>query len=335
MSGSPNRQIVLVRRPIGDITDDCFEQVDAPVPQPADGEAVVRVRYLSLDPAQRGWMSDQPSYLPPMSLGEVVRSAGAGEVIASRNLSLPIGMNVMGLLGWQDYAVVGANTLSQPLPPEIDLVDALSVFGSTGITAYIGVLDIGKPHEGETFVVSGAAGGVGSIAGQIAKILGARVIGIAGSDEKCAWVVDDLGFDACVNYRSDDVEKRLRELCPDGIDVYFDNVGGPILEAVLSQINMRARIVLCGAISQYNDVELPQGPRNLSRLIGQRGRMEGFILLDHLARFGEAVLQLGAWVREGRLRSRVHMVEGLERAPQAINMLFSGENTGKLLVKVS
>jgi NADPH-dependent curcumin reductase CurA len=318
------------------ITEDLFEVVEAPAPEPGDGEAIVKVEYVSLDPTMRGWMTDEPSYLPPVGIGEVMRSAGAGTVVESKSAEFPVGTKVMGLVGWQDYAIVGGpnGAFVRTLDSGMDLVDALSVYGTTGLTAYFGIVDIGQPQPGETFVVSGAAGGVGSIAGQIAKILGCRVVGIAGTAEKCAWLTKELGFHAAVNYRTEDVPSALAAACPNGIDVYFDNVGGEILDAALGLMNNFGRIVACGMISQYNNTELAPGPRNISNIVGRRLKMQGLILLDHLARFDEAAQQLATWIDEGRLQNRVHLVGGLLEAPRAINMLFTGENTGKLVVRV-
>ncbi len=331
-----NRRILLVQRPVEMFTAACFEVVEEPVPEPGAGEAVVKLEYFSLDPSMRGWARDEPSYLPPVPLGEVMRSGGAGHVIASNDPAFPVGAAVTGLLGWQEYAVVGGSTgaLASPLPDGVDLVDALSVFGTTGITAYFGVTDIGRAVAGETFVVSGAAGGVGTIAGQIAKIIGCRVVGIAGGKEKCRFVVDELGFDHCIDYKEGHVAEALRDACPDGIDVYFDNVGGEILDAALEHMNDFGRIVACGMISGYNDAERPPGPRNIFRIVTRRLRMQGFIVIDFLPRFGEAAMQLAEWMGEGRIKSRVHVVEGFLAAPTAINMLFTGENVGKLIVKL-
>jgi NADPH-dependent curcumin reductase CurA len=318
------------------IGEDCFEVVDDDAPEAADGEAIVKIEYVSLDPAMRGWVTDAPSYLPPVAIGEVMRSAGSGTVIASKSDEYPVGTKVMGLVGWQDYAVVGGprGAFVRALGEDIDLVDALSVYGTTGLTAYFGITDIAQPAPGETFVVSGAAGGVGSVAGQIAKALECRVVGIAGTDEKCAWLTERLGFDAAVNYRAGDIAASLAKTCPEGIDVYFDNVGGEILDAALGLMNDFGRIVACGMISRYNDTELAPGPRNIANIVGRRLKMQGLILTDHLARFDEAAQQLGAWMADGRLQSRVHVVEGLLEAPRAINMLFTGENVGKLVVRV-
>lgn len=333
---SANRKILLVQRPVEMFTESCFEVVEAPVPEPAEGEAVVKVEYLSLDPAMRGWVKDEPSYLPPVQLGEVMRSGGAGHIVASKNAALPVGAAVMGMLGWQEHALIGGATgaMVNPLPDGVDLVDSLSLFGSTGVTAYFGVLDVGAAKTGETMVVSGAAGGVGSIAGQIGKIVGCRVVGIAGTKEKCSWVVDELGFDACINYREGNVEDALREACSDGIDVYFDNVGGDILDAALANMKDFGRLVECGMISRYNDAELEPGPKHITNIVTRRLRMQGFIVIDYLARFAEAAIQLAVWGAEGKITHKVHVVDGFLNAPTAINMLFTGENTGKLVVKV-
>jgi NADPH-dependent curcumin reductase len=331
-----NRKILLVQRPVEMFTDECFEVVEAEIPEPDDGEAVVKIEFFSLDPAMRGWARDEPSYLPPIPLGEVMRSGAAGRVVASKNPALPVGAGVMGMLGWQEHAVIGGNTgaMVSALPDGVELVDSLSLFGSTGVTAYFGLLEIGQPKAGETIVVSGAAGGVGSIAGQIGKIAGCRVVGIAGTKEKCSWVVDELGFDACIDYRRENVADALREVCPNGVDVYFDNVGGDILDAALQNMNDFGRIVACGMISRYNHAEPEPGPRHINNVVSRRLRIQGFIVIDFLARFGEAAMQLAAWAAEGKLKNRVQVVDGFLNAPTALNMLFSGANTGKLVVKL-
>ena len=243
-------------------TDECFEVVEAPVPEPGDGEAVVKIEYFSLDPAMRGWVRDEPSYLPPVPLGDVMRSGAAGHVVASKNPSLPVGAAVMGLLGWQEHAVIGGNTgaMANALPDGVELVDSLSLFGSTGVTAYFGVLDIGQPKAGRRSSCRVRPAASDRSPGQIGKIVGCRVVGIAGTKEKCSWVVDELGFDACIDYRTENVADALRDACPNGIDVYFDNVGGDILDAALQNMNDFGRIVACGMISRYNDAEPGPGP---------------------------------------------------------------------------
>ena len=331
-----NRKILLVQRPVEMFTDACFEVVEEKIPEPGAGEAVVKLEYLSLDPAMRGWARDERSYLPPVPIGDVMRSGAAGRIVASNNPSFPVGTGVMGLLGWQEYAVIGgaSGVLANPLPEGIELIDSLSLFGSTGVTAYIGMTEIGQAKAGETVVVSGAAGGVGSVAGQVAKILGCRVVGIAGTKEKCSWVVDELGFDACIDYKEGDVAQRLGEVCPEGIDVYFDNVGGDILDAALQHMNDFGRLVECGMISAYNDREPVPGPKHMTNIVTRRLRMQGFIVIDHLAQFAEAAIQLGTWAAEGKIKNRVHVVDGFLSAPSAVNLLFTGGNVGKLVVKV-
>ncbi len=331
-----HRVIKMASHPDGALEDDDFELVDAPVPEPADGEALVRTLYLSLDPAIRVWMNGIDTYVPGIHVGDVMRAGGLGEVVRSRNAAYTEGDLVFGMMQWSEYCIARAGPDGMmTLPRQEPITAFLSVLGVTGLTAYFGMFDVARPKEGETVVVSGAAGAVGSVAGQIGKIIGCRVVGIAGGPEKCAWITDELGFDAWIDYKSEDVAARLRETCPDGIDVFFDNVGGEILDAVLGQINLHARIALCGAISQYDTAELSPGPRNFLNLIPQRGRVEGFILLDYRDRFVDAILQLGQWVQEGRIRYAEDIVDGLENAPAAFRRLFSGENTGKLIVKVA
>jgi NADPH-dependent curcumin reductase CurA len=274
--------------------------------------------------------------VPGIHVGDVMRAGGLGEVVQSRNPSYHEGDLVFGMMQWSDYAIAGTGPEGMMTVPRQEPITAfLSVYGVTGLTAYFGMFDVGQAKEGETVVVSGAAGAVGSVAGQIGKIIGCRVVGIAGGPEKCAWVTDELGFDAWIDYKSEDVGARLRETCPDGIDVFFDNVGGEILDAALAQISLHARVVLCGAISQYDTADFAPGPRNILNLIPQRGRMEGFIVIDYRDRFLDAILQLGQWVQEGRIHYAEDIVDGLENAPAAFRRLFTGENTGKLIVKVA
>jgi NADPH-dependent curcumin reductase CurA len=330
------RRYLLAARPVG-LADESTVRLDdsAPVPEPADGQALVRVRYLSIDPTIRTWMDDAPGYLPPIEIGEVVRGGGIGEVVASRSPQYHPGDLVFGMTGWQEYVLAdGTASAMTVLPPGVEPAVALSVFGVTGLTAYFGLLDIGKPQPGETVVVSGAAGATGSVVGQLARIAGAgNVVGIAGSADKCAWLTGELGFDHAIDYRAEHVGRRIREVCPDGIDVYFDNVGGPILDACLANLALRARVVLCGAISQYNEDE-PAGPRNYLSLITRRARMEGFLILDYLDRFPEAQVAMAGWVMEGAIKHREHVVDGLEHSVEALNLLFSGGNTGKVVVRV-
>jgi NADPH-dependent curcumin reductase CurA len=330
-----NRRLVLAERPTGNVDDSTVRLEEEDAPQPGDGEALVRNRFLSIDPTIRTWMDDAPGYLPPIGIGEVVRCGAVGEVVSSNSDRYSKGDLVFGMNGWQDYAIAdeGERTM-QTLPDGIDPTAALSVFGVTGMTAYFGLIEVGRIEEGDTVVVSGAAGATGSIVGQIARIKGAsRVVGIAGGAEKCAWLTGELGFDAAIDYKAGDVAAGLREACPDGIDLFFDNVGGEILDICLAQLALRGRIVLCGAIATYNEREV-RGPANYRALIARRGRMEGFIILDFIPRFPEAQMQMGGWIAEGKIKFRTHLVEGLEHAPEALNLLFTGGNTGKVIVSV-
>jgi NADPH-dependent curcumin reductase CurA len=306
------------------------------MPSPGPGQALARVRYLSIDPTIRTWMDDGPGYLPPIGIDEVVRSSGVAEVLESNCDSYKPGQLVVGLTGWQDYVIAdeGARVM-QPLPAGVSPTTALSVLGINGITAYFGLLDVGDLKEGDTVVVSGAAGATGSAVGQIAKIKGAgAVIGIAGGPHKCGWIVDELGFDEAIDYKSANLGARLHEVAPQGIDLYFDNVGGEILDACLANLALRGRVVLCGAISGYNDRDAVRGPANYRALIIRRGRMEGFIILDYFDRFPDAQAELAGWLTSGELKAREHIVEGLEHAPDALNLLFTGGNTGKVIVQV-
>ncbi len=330
------RRMLLASRPHGLVDAGNLRLDDsAPVPEPAEGQALIRVRYCSIDPTIRTWMDDAPGYLPPIGIGEVVRSGGVGEVVASRSDRYQ-----PGRAGLRHARLAGVRPgrrrrgrHDRP-SPGLDPTVAIGVLGVTGMTAYFGLFDIGQPRPGDTVVVSGAAGATGSVVGQLARIEGAgTVVGIAGSAEKCAWLTDELGFDHAINYRNEDVGKRLRATCPDGIDVYFDNVGGPILDDCLAQLAMKARVVLCGAISQYNE-DRPVGPRNYLNLIIKRARMEGFLILDYLDRFPEAQLRMAGWVMEGKIHHREHLVDGLEHAGDALNLLFSGGNTGKVIVRL-
>jgi NADPH-dependent curcumin reductase len=332
-----NRQWLLASRPQGMVAPSDFELREGEVPEPGEGEALVRNIYLSLDPAMRGWISDAPSYMPPVGIGEVMRGGCVGRVERSRHPQLQEGSLVAGMFGWQDYALAGASDRVPPsrIPDGVPPTLALGALGMTALTAYFGLKEIGRPQEGETVVVSGAAGATGSVVGQIAKIRGCRVVGIAGGPEKCAWIVDELGFDGAIDYRGEKVAARLRALCPDGIDVYWDNVGGEILEAALANLAMHARVVLCGAISQYNAESAPSGPRNYMNLLVKRSRMEGFLVFDYFDRTAEAMAELAPWVMEGRIRHREDVREGLESAPEALVSLFEGTNTGKLLVKIA
>ena len=335
MSEDANRRLVLAKRPTGMVDSETVRLEQSERPTPGSGEALARVRWISIDPTIRTWMDDAPGYLPPIGIGEVVRAAGVAEVIEGDADGLSAGDLVFGMPGWQEYVSVSPAGGWQKLPDGLDPKVGLGVLGVTGMTAYFGMLDVGRVKEGDVVVVSGAAGATGSVAGQVAKLKGAaKVVGIAGTPEKCAWLVDELGFDAAVNYKTDDIAARLREECPDGIDLYWDNVGGEMLDAALAQLAMRGRVVLCGAIASYSDEGPRTGPANYRMLIVHRGRMEGFIILDYMDRFPEAQGVMAQWVAEGKIKHAEHVVEGLENAPDALNLLFTGGNTGKVIVEV-
>lgn len=331
-----NRRFLLRERPTGRIGPETFELSEAAIPQIGDGEALVRIDWISLDPTNRAWINETPTYLPPVGIGEVMRAGGLGEVIASKNPNYVVGQTVQGLVGWQEYAVASD---AMPLFP-VDVAEGVSpsaymgALGTTGLTAWIGIRDIGKPQPGETVVVSAAAGAVGSVAGQLAKAAGARVVGIAGGPEKCALLTDQLGFDAAVDHRADDWAAQLAVATPNGIDVDFENVGGDIMDAIFARLNIRARVALCGLISGYNDADPPPGPRAFGNLLIQRARVQGFIVLDHLDRAPEAIGEIAGLISKGELTPLETVVEGFEQLPTAINMLFDGKNVGKLMVKL-
>jgi NADPH-dependent curcumin reductase CurA len=330
-----NAQWRLAARPVGLPKASDWEYIEAPASEPSDGEFRVELEYLSLDPAMRGWMNDARSYVPPVGIGEVMRGLGLGRITDSRHPGFAVGERVCGQFGIQRYAVsdgrgvTRVDTTLAPAPVH------LGVLGMTGVTAYFGLLDIGKPQPGETVVVSGAAGAVGSVVGQIARIKGCRAVGIAGGPEKCAWIVDELGFDAAIDYKAGELRADLRRHAPDGINVYFDNVGGEILDEALRRLARHARVVICGAISQYNATEPPRGPANYLQLLVERASMTGFLVFDYAHRYLEAIGQLAEWRREGRLHSREDVVRGgLEQFPEVFLMLFRGENTGKLILQL-
>lgn len=332
-----NRRFLLAERPIGPVDESTFDLVREPVPEIGEGEALVRVKSISIDPTNRTWIGEEPTYLPPVAIGEVMRALGLGEVIESNNPNYPVGALVNGLTGWQDYAVTSDEMPLMVVPEEVDATPAqlLGTMGMTGCTAYFGMLEIGEPKEGDTVVVSAAAGAVGSVAGQLARMKGARVVGIAGGPEKCEFLTETLGFDAAVDYKADDWREQLKAATPDGIDVNFENVGGEIMEAVMARLNIRARMVLCGLISGYNDKEPPPGPRSFGNLLIKRVKLQGFIILDYYPRFGEAIRDLSQWLADGKIRSEETVVEGFEKLPDALNMLFEGKNMGKLVVHIS
>ena len=329
-----NRRVTLARRPEGLPTPADFSTDEVDLPDLANGEALMRVRYLSIDPTVRTWISGARSYFPPVEIGEVVRSSGAGEIMASRCDAYEVGQLVTSLPGWQEYAIVRDDAFTTKVPDGIEATAVLGAIGQNGMAAYVGLVDVGRPQPGETVVVSAAAGATGSVAGQIAKILGCRTVGITGSAEKCAWLVDELGFDAAIDHTADGFADALRAATPKKVDIYFDNVGGWMLDAVLHRLAMHGRVVLCGAISVYNETRKPPGPSNYLDLITARGRMEGYNTFDHWDRFDEITAQLADWVADGRLVARETVVDGLDQAPHALRMLFEGANTGKLLVRI-
>jgi NADPH-dependent curcumin reductase CurA len=327
-----NRQWILKKRPVGEIAPGDLELVEQPIPVPGPNQILVRTLYLSLDPTNRIWMSDMDQYMPPVNIGDVMRGGTLGVVEQSNNPDYAPGDIVNTFTGWQEYVVAdGAQKMPKGVVP---LPAYMSVLGATGATAYFGLLDLGKPQAGETVVVSAAAGAVGSIVGQIAKLKGCRVVGLAGSDEKCRHLVKDFGFDACINYKTEDIRAALKRECPNGIDVDFENAGGDILEAILEQINLKARIVLCGMISQYNAQVPPPGPP-LTNILMKRARIEGFIILDYLPRFGEFIAEMSQWVAAGKVKYDTTIVQGIENSVDALGMLFTGGNTGKLLIQMS
>jgi NADPH-dependent curcumin reductase CurA len=333
MTSTTNRQFKLAKRPVGMVQRSDFDYTESPVPVPGDGEVLVKILYISLDPAMRGWMNEGKSYIPPVGIGEVMRAGAVGRVIASNDPGIAVGEHVLGTLGVQEYAVAKAKGLTKVDPKLVPLPVYLGTLGMPGMTAYFGLLEVGKPKAGDTVVVSGAAGAVGQVVGQIAKIKGCRVVGIAGGKDKCDYL-RSIGFDAAIDYKHEDVKAALRTHCPKGVDVYFDNVGGEILDAVLTQLAMHARIVICGAISQYNET-LITGPRNYLSLLVHRASMTGMVVFDYASRYGEAAREMAGWMASGQLKTREDIVEGLETFPETLLKLFKGENTGKLVLKVA
>ena len=331
-----NRQITLAARPVGFPRVSDFQLVYSPVPSPVAGDVLVRSVYLSLDPYMRGRMNDAESYARPVAIGEVMTGGAVGFVVESRDPAFRSGDAVEGMLGWQEYAVAQARDLRKVDPVLAPISTALGVLGMPGLTAYFGMLEIGDPEPGETVVVSGAAGAVGMLAGQIAKIEGCRVVGVAGSDAKVAWLCDELGFDAAFNYNTaEGCERALEDLCPAGIDVYFDNVGGVVTDAVVQLINVKARIAVCGQISQYNLETAEAGPRWLHQLIVKQAKVQGFLISAYAERFPEGRAQLAAWLAQGKLKYREHVAQGIEAAPQAFIGMLQGKNQGKQLVQLS
>ena len=330
-----NTQLLLNKRPFGMPEEDVWRVESNEIGELAEGEMLVKIIYVSLDPAMRGWMNDVKSYIPPIGLGEVMRSGGVGKVIKSRNENFKEGEYACGVSGVQEYCVTDGKGWVKVDPNQLPLEKYLGVVGMPGFTAYFGLLEVGQPKEGETVLISGAAGAVGSIVGQIAKIKGCRAVGIAGGPEKCDYVVNELGFDACIDYKNDDVRKGIKEHCPDGIDVYFDNVGGEILDHALARIRRKARIVICGAISQYNNKEMIKGPANYLQLLVQGARMEGFVVFHFAHKYPEAAGNLAQWMAQGKIKSDEHIEKGIENFYPTFKRLFSGDKKGKLVLQIA
>ena len=341
MPNNINRQWRLAERPTAMVMPRHFEYHEAPIPELGAGAVLVRSLYLSFDPAQRVWLDDRPSYVPPVAIGEVMRASSVGQVVKSEHQGFVAGDLVIGSGGWQDYYLAqpdaprapgaGIDLLPKDAPPTL----ALSVLGVTGLTAYFGLLKVGRPEPGQTVVVSGAAGATGSVVGQIARIKGCRVIGIAGGPEKCKWLCEQARFDAAIDYRNENLAKRLRELCPDGIHVHFENVGGAILEAALSRLATNARVVFCGALSGYNATKPVPGPRNLANLIVRRASIEGFIVFDYAKAYDQARRELHEWIKQGQLLHQEDIQSGFKNIPKTLQRLYKGQNIGKQLLKLA
>ena len=335
MTTLTNRQFKLIARPVGLPKRTDFEFTTAPVAEPGAGEVLVKVQYISLDPAMRGWMNEGRSYIPPVKLGEVMRAGAAGRVLASKNAAFAEGDYVTGWTGVQEYSLSDGNGLVRVDPRVAPLPVYLGTLGMPGMTAYFGLLDVGKPQSGDTVVVSGAAGAVGTVVGQIAKIKGCRAIGIAGGADKCRYLTQELGFDGAIDYKSGDVKEGLKQHCPQGVNVYFDNVGGDILDTVLTRIARGARIVICGAISQYNNTAPVKGPSNYLSLLVNRASMTGMVVFDYTGRYALAAREMAGWIAEGKLKTREDIVDGFDAFPETLLRLFKGENLGKLLIRVA
>ncbi|HEY8385215.1 MAG TPA: NADP-dependent oxidoreductase [Porticoccaceae bacterium] len=335
---STNRQWLLQERPKKAVGKEHFRWVESPIPVPAEGEILVRNLYLSFEPAQRGWLNDLPSYVPPVAIGEVMRSVAVGRVVESRNPDYRVGDLVQGTFGWQDYIATDGSGMFpiSRIPEGIPITYPLHIYGLTGMTAYMGMMRIAQPKPGDIVVVSGAAGATGSVAGQIAKRLGCTVIGIAGGPQKCRWLVDELNFDHAIDYREGNVAGQLKALCGNKVNVFFDNVGGEILDAVLLNLAIGARVALCGGISSgYTGHDLPPGPRNYMQLVIRRSRMEGFLVLDYFDQFPEAIAEMRQWVEAGEIQVKEDIAVGLENCPEILNGLFEGRNFGKQLLKIT
>ena len=329
-----NTRVLLASRPVGLPTRDNWTIENVPVEKPGEGEFLAEVLYLSLDPAMRGWINEGKSYIDPVGIGDVMRAGGVARVIESRNPAFAVGDHVLGTSGVQSHWLSNGKGVRKVDPNAAPLPKYLGVLGMPGMTAYFGILDVGAIQEGEIVLVSGAAGAVGSLVGQIAKIKGCRVVGIAGGKEKCDYLTGELGFDAAIDYKSESLYPALKAACPKGIDVYFDNVGGETLDAALSMLRFKGRVALCGAISQYNSTEPVKGPQNYLSLLINRGRMEGFIVFDFEKEFPRFVRDMSQWLAEGKLQSREHIVKGIETFPDTLLMLFDGRNQGKLVIEV-
>ena len=339
LATATNHQVRLAARPVGLPKDADWSFTEEPVSLPAEGGVLVRSTHLSLDPAMRGWMNEGKSYIAPVGIGEVMRAGGIGVVVASQNPAFAVGDQVSATLGVQEYCLIPAAQIQRSGLVRIDTrlgsqTQWLNVLGMPGMTGYFGLMEVGQPRAGETVVVSGAAGAVGQTVGQLAKIKGCRAVGIAGGPDKCRWVVEELGFDACIDYKNGSVRDGLRQHCPDGVDIYFDNVGGEILDTVLTRINRKARIVVCGAISQYNNTTPVQGPKNYLSLLVNRARMEGMVVFDYAERYPLAVAEMAGYLKDGRMKSREDVVHGLANFPAALLKLFSGANFGKLVLQL-
>lgn len=332
-----NRRWVLKKRPHGMVSKENFQFEESDIEDIKDDEMLVKNLYFGFDPTQRGWLNDMKSYMPPVQIGEVMRSSTISQVVESNISDFKPGDIVQGSFGWQEFGITDGKGFmnATKVPEDIPVTASLSVYGVTGLTAYFGLLDIGKPKAGETIVISGAAGATGSVAGQIAKLKGCRVIGIAGGVKKCQWLTEQANFDAAIDYKTANMSESLKELCPEGVDVVFDNVGGEFLDTALTLINMKARVILCGAISTYNDEEPSPGPSSYMSLVIMRAKMEGFIVLDYLDKFPEAVRELKNWVKEGKIIYLEDMQEGIENAPETLVRLFTGQNFGKQLLKIA
>jgi len=340
LSTLSNHQVRLAARPVGLPTRNDWSFTTEPVAEPAPGGVLIKTLALSLDPAMRGWMNEGKSYIPPVGLGEVMRAGGIGVVLASKNDAFAVGDRVSAGLGVQEYCSIAAADIKRNGLFKIDTRlgtpnQWLNVLGMPGMTGYFGLMDVGQPQPGETVVVSGAAGAVGQTVGQLARIKGCRAVGIAGGKAKCDWVVNELGFDACIDYKAPDLRDALKAACPKGVDIYFDNVGGDILDLVLAGINRKARIIICGAISQYNNTTPVQGPKNYLSLLVNRARMEGIVVFDYTDRFPLAVAEMSGYLRDGRMKSREDVVTGLQTFPETLLKLFSGQNFGKLVLQVA